>query len=114
MIMPIIAYSNLIIGFYEPITDCLIDNINNVTEILKKYDNKITFIGNGSIIYKDVIEFKLKNNAIFSTNNDLSAYSVGITAFSVYSHSKINDSIYNISPLYIRPSSAEQLLSKKR
>ncbi len=111
--MLIIAYLNLIIGFYEPITKCLIDSINNITEALKKYDNQITFVGNGSIKYKDVIECTLKNNAIFNSNNDLSAYSIGFTAFSIYSQNITKDSLYSLSPLYIRPSSAEQLVSKK-
>ena len=99
-------YSN---GTYEQVGDYSLDNINNITEILRKYDNKITFIGNGSIVYEDVIKSILNGNAIFSNNNDLIASSIGSLAFYVYSNN-IKDDFYNLSPLYLRQSSAERLL----
>lgn len=91
--------------------DYLAENINNVTEILKKCNKPIFFVGNGSILYKDMLKSTLKQNAIFSDNNlrnDLTSVSLGIAAFDIYTSNKYNEQEYNLSPTYLKKSSAER------
>lgn len=91
--------------------DYLSENINHITEILKKCNKPIFFVGNGSILYKDMLKSTLKENAIFSDNNlrnDLTSVSLGIAAFDIYTNNKYNEKEYNLSPTYLRKSSAER------
>lgn len=91
--------------------DYLAENINYVTEILKKCNKPIFFVGNGSILYKDMLQSSLKERAIFPDNNtynNLTAVSVGMAAFDVYVNNKCNEEEYNLSPTYLKKSSAER------
>ncbi len=97
--------------------DYLAENINYVTEILKKCNKPIFFVGNGSILYKDMLKSTLKENAIFSDNNlrnDLTSVSLGMAAFDIYTNNKCNEEEYNLSPIYLRKSSAERELEEKQ
>ncbi len=101
-------------GTYTKILDYSVENISSIAEILKKYNNSIFFVGNGSIVYKHVIESILEEKAIFPSNeisNYLTATSVGIAAFDNISNTSKE---FSISPLYIRKSSAEKLLEEKQ
>lgn len=96
---------------YTKIGDYLTDDISNLLNILKNYNNSIFFVGNGSIVYNDMIKSVLGENAIIK-NTSLSATNVGIAAFDVYNSCSDND-YTNISPLYLKKSSAERLLNEK-
>ncbi len=93
------------------------NNINNLLQYLKteKFLNKkIFFVGNGSIVYKNMIEFELNNNAQFfqdSSCNKLNAINVGIASFNTFNKNKSDFS--NITPLYLKKSSAELTLEEK-
>ncbi len=94
----------------------LAENINYITEILKICNKPIFFVGSGSIVYKDVLKSSLKENAIFSeneANNKLTAVSVGIAAFEIFSNNTKNEE-YNLSPTYLKKSSAERELEEKQ
>lgn len=96
---------------YIKINNYMCDNINYITEILKKYNKPIFFVGNGSIVHKDMLQSTLKENAIFPSNNlcnDLTSVSVGIAAFDIFTNNKYNEEEYNLSPTYLRKSSAEE------
>lgn len=102
---------------YVKIGNYLAENINSVTEILKVCNKPIFFVGNGSIVYKDVLESSLKENAIFNnddTSNKLTAKSVGIAAFDVYYNNEHSSLEYNLSPIYLKKSSAERELEEKQ
>lgn len=102
---------------YTKVNEYLAENINSVTEILKICNKPIFFVGNGSIVYKDVLEFNLKENAIFADDkicHKLNAISLGRAAFSVFSNSKCSEEEYNLSPLYLRKSNAERDLEEKQ
>lgn len=102
---------------YTKVNEYLAENINSVTEILKICNKPIFFVGNGSIVYKDVLEFNLKENAIFiddETCHKLNAVSLGRAAFDVFSNSKYSEEEYNLSPLYLRKSNAERDLEEKQ
>lgn len=95
---------------YIKVNNYMFENINYITEILKKCNKPIFFVGNGSILYKDVLKSTLKENAIFpdyDTYNYLTAVNIGIAAFDIYTNNKYNEEEYNLSPIYLRKSSAE-------
>lgn len=97
--------------------DYLAENINYVTEILKKCNKPIFFVGNGSILYKDMLQSTLKEKAIFpdaNTYNNLTAVSIGMAAFDVYTNNTYNNLEYNLSPVYLKKSSAERELEEKQ
>lgn len=97
------------------VNNYLAENINFVTEILKICNKPIFFVGNGSIVYKDMLESTLKEKAIFSKNkadNRLTAISIGTVAFEIFSNNVVNEE-YNLSPIYLKKSSAERELEEK-
>lgn len=103
-------------GKYKKLDEYCCKNINSITEILKVCNKPIFFVGNGSIVYKDMLESGLKENAIFASNeksNKLSATNLGIAAFDVIS-SDLYSEDFNLSPLYLRPSNAERELMEKQ
>ena len=97
--------------------DYLAENINYVTEILKKCNKPIFFVGNGSIVYKDMLKSTLKEKAIFPDNNtynNLTAISIGMAAFDIYTNDMYNKEEYNLSPTYLKKSSAEREQEEKQ
>lgn len=99
---------------YVQIGEYLSDNINYITNILKNCNKPVFFVGNGSIVYKDVLKSVLKENAKFESDaslNDLSSVSIGIAAFNMYKNNKLDKC--SLSPLYLKKSSAEILLEEK-
>lgn len=100
---------------YIKIGEYLAENINSVTEILKICNKPIFFVGNGSIVYKDMLKSNLGKNAIFAKDFDcdLSSVNVGMVAFYAYSNNLTNDKEYMLSPLYLKKSNAERDLEKK-
>ena len=94
-------------------------NFNNINKIIEYFktetflNKKIFFVGNGSIVYKNVIEFELNNNAEFADNtyNKLNAINVAKASFNIYNTNKSDFS--NITPLYLKKSSAEITLEEK-
>ncbi|MCI8482302.1 MAG: tRNA (adenosine(37)-N6)-threonylcarbamoyltransferase complex dimerization subunit type 1 TsaB [Clostridia bacterium] len=99
-------------GVYTQIGEFLADNIHNITEILKICNKPVFFVGNGSVIYKDVLQSTLKQNALIQINSgytNLSAYCTGKAAFDAFCHNKIN----SITPLYLKKSNAEREWEEK-
>lgn len=86
------------------------DNINSLLkyfETEKFLNKKIFFVGNGSIVYKNVIQSQLNKRAVFTNENllnKLSAVNVAKVAIN-----KLNKDLdfSNIIPLYLKKSSAE-------
>ena len=104
---------NVYYGFFKKENEVYIktddlgfDNINNVIEIAKQKNKKIIFIGNGSTIYKDMIESKMNNvEVIFDEeNNKLNARNI---AFAAYKKQDEAVDSNNLSPVYLRKSNAE-------
>lgn len=93
-------------GIYKNIDDLGFDNINNVIEIAKQKNKKIIFIGNGSTIYKDMIESKMENALVLldEEKNKLNARNIALAAY--YKKNEAVDS-NNLKPVYLRKSSAE-------
>ena len=95
-------------GNYDLVQNYLADSIDNILDILKKYNEKITFIGDGTIVNKEKIQNTIQNSN-FSTLNDLNSYSLGLAGLNSYK----NNSIQNVLPLYLRKPQAERMLEEK-
>ena len=95
-------------GVYNQIGELGFENINNIIGIAKQKNKKIIFIGNGSTIYKDMIEFKIENAEVIldEEKNKLNARNIALAAF--YKQNEAVDS-NNLKPVYLRKSSAERL-----
>lgn len=89
---------------YELLEDYLADDISIIVNTLKKYSD-ITYVGNGSIIHKNLL------NGVFVNNNEQSAFSLGKCAY--YKFIKgIQENADNILPMYLRKSQAERMQNK--
>lgn len=86
------------------------DNISNVIEIAKQKNKKIIFIGNGSTIYKDMIESKMNNAEVIidEETNKLNARNIAFAALKKQDEAVDSN---NLRPVYLRKSNAE--LQKK-
>lgn len=82
--------------------------IDEVINILKEYNFPITFVGDGSITHKDLLKNNF-NNCLFSENNNLSSYSLGLAGFNSYKKGIQT----TLMPLYLRKSQAERALEEK-
>ena len=93
-------------GIYEKIDNLGFDSIENVIEMAIQKNKRIIFIGNGSTIYKDMIESKMKETLVLLDKeyNELNARNIGLAA--LLKHDKAIDS-NNLQPIYLRKSSAE-------
>lgn len=87
------------------------ENIDSLLLELKKLklDYDLTFVGDGSINYKEKILNYLPNSN-FSKSNELSATNVGIAGLYKFQKGIFSD----IQPLYLRKSEAEQKLEEKQ
>ncbi|MCX7694665.1 MAG: tRNA (adenosine(37)-N6)-threonylcarbamoyltransferase complex dimerization subunit type 1 TsaB [Caloramator sp.] len=123
-------------GVICPIMDALRDNVytalyefkdgelNNIMqidalhidELFEKLEiyNKILFCGDAVSIHSGKIKDRLKDRALFSTQNNMlpRASSIGEIALKKYNKGEVSD-IYTFSPLYIRKSQAEREYEKR-
>lgn len=99
---------------YKQIGENIADNIDNAIRLYKaNVENKnITFVGDGSILYKDLLTSSLSNKLIFSNKNTQSSISLAKCAYAKYLEGLYGDS-NNLSPLYLRKSQAERALVEK-
>ena len=99
---------------YKQIGENISDNIDNAISLYKaNAENKnITFVGDGSILYKDLLNSRLSNKLIFSNKNTQSSISLAKCAYDKYLEGLYGDS-NNLSPLYLRKSQAERALVEK-
>lgn len=94
------------------------ENINSILSYFQteKFLNKnIFFVGNGSIVYKDVIKSQLNKRASFTKDNiqnKLSAISIANAAFDEFNIGSSN--FLDTVPLYLKKSSAELSMEAKK
>lgn len=91
----------------EQVEELQFNNINELLKELKGKKEKITFIGDASLNYKQAIKDILKGNAIFLPieGNKLNAKNIGLAAYK--NRKKAVDS-NNLVPVYLRKSNAER------
>lgn len=94
---------------YNQIGEFQFKTIDETLNILKEYSTSpITFVGDGSITHKDLLEKHL-GTCLFNEKNNLSSYSLGLAGFNTYKKG-IQTSLM---PLYLRKSQAERALEEK-
>ena len=91
---------------YNKKEEYLADDINIVIDNLMKYE-KITVVGNGAILHKELLLQRLKN-VEFSNNNNQSAENVGKIGYKKYLEKDLCTAD-TIIPVYLRKSQAERL-----
>lgn len=80
--------------------DSMINEFNGVT-----YD--VNFVGDGAFKYKEKIS-KILPNSMCVSNNDLSAYNLGLAGYNHF----LNNDFPDVLPLYLRKPQAERMLEK--
>jgi len=93
---------------YHPKEDAVADDILNVIEILKKYEN-IICIGDGAVLHKSLLEQNI-NNISFCDKNDQNAFNVGLIGYQKYVKNDLKNAD-TILPIYLRKSQAERMKS---
>lgn len=91
---------------YNLIEEYTSEDISNISSILKNY-NDITFVGTGSINYKDTLS-NLFKNAKFSTNNAQHSANIGKCAFEKYKNG-YTENADTVLPMYLKKSQAERM-----
>lgn len=85
---------------YNLVSDYFADDINNLTDIFKKYEN-LAFVGDGAHLLNILEKF---DNTIYSKN-------IGLAGYKKYQKNEITNAD-NLSVMYLRPSQAERLRNK--
>ena len=89
------------------------DTIENLCLILKKYyckNSSLTFVGDGALIYQEVLKSQFPNSIICTTKDSLlNSYKLGLIGLKHYSNNNFSD----ILPLYLRKPQAERQLENK-
>ena len=108
---------NVYYGFFkkeenkiEQIRELGFSNINEIFEKESIAENKIIFIGDGSIAYKEIIKSKLNTSAVFVENekqNKLNARNIALAAYNKRQEAGDTNSLV---PTYLRKSNAERML----
>ena len=108
--------NNVYVGVFENIDGNYIlrrnfstENINDLLSEFKDTEYSITFVGDGAINYKDIISSALPSKYIFTENNNLSAYNLGLAGLSHFN----NEDYTDLNPLYLRKPQAERMLESK-
>lgn len=86
------------------------DNIEVFKTLSSNFQNKnITFVGDGSLIYKDYLT-SIFENCNFSNKNELNSYSLGLAGLEKFKNNKLCD----VLPLYLRKPQAQRQLEEKK
>ena len=108
--------NNVYVGVYEKIDKNFIlrrnlstENIEDLLNEFKDSEYSVTFVGNGAINYKSLIETILPNKCNFVEKNNISAYNLGLAGLE---HFK-NEDFVDLNPLYLRKPQAERMLELK-
>ncbi len=107
---------NVYVGVFENIDGNYIlrrnfstENINDLLSEFKDAEYSITFVGDGAINYKEIISSTLPSKYIFTENNNLSAYNLGLAGLAHFNNGDYAD----LNPLYLRKPQAERMLESK-
>lgn len=120
---------NVYCGLYRYYNNCLnqitdliaedietvISKINTIVHSFENQFNAINFVGDGSLIYKDLLNDKISCSTLnFASDNknDNNSVSVALAGYIKYQNGEFGNSD-SISPLYLRKSQAERALDEK-
>ena len=99
------VYSGIFDKNYNLLENYLADDINNIIETLKKYEN-IIYIGDGALVHKDLLGI-----TSFSCDNIIHSKNIAKCAYNKFKNNDIKTAD-TISPLYLRKSQAERMKQK--
>jgi len=99
------VYCGIFDNNYNLLQDYLADDINNVLEVLNKYEN-IIFVGDGAVFHQDLLN--IKN---FSYDNFIHSKNIAKCAYKKIKN-KNTKTADTIMPLYLRKSQAERMKQK--
>ena len=92
---------------YTTVIDPISDTITNVIQSLKNYNDKITFVGDGSEVHKDLLSNEFSNCTFASSEQNVqTSISIGKCAYNKY-NSNDYTKVYSVSPIYLKKSQAE-------
>jgi len=95
---------------YEPTAATISDSIQIINN-LKNIDKKLVLVGDGSIVYKNILQSNILNCSFASDiENNQTSISVGLSAYDKYNSDSYTKQ-YSISPIYLKKSQAERTLS---
>ncbi len=95
-------------GEYTPVGNLEFKTIYEVMDLLKDFQENLTFVGDGSVSHKNVI-LNYYPNSMFCLQNQVSSVSLGIAGLNYYQKGNCS----SIMPLYLRKSQAERALEGK-
>ena len=94
---------NRYINIIEPVSE----TISNVVEVLRKYTDNITFVGDGSNVHRDLLSREFSSCKFASNEQNIqTSISIGKSAFDKYTSSDYKPA-YSLSPIYLKKSQAE-------
>ena len=99
------VYAGIFDKEYNLLEEYIADDINEVIEALKKY-NDIAYVGDGAIIHKDLLNIKT-----FEYENVIHAKNIAKCGYNKYKKNEIENA-NTIVPLYLRKSQAERMKNK--
>jgi tRNA threonylcarbamoyladenosine biosynthesis protein TsaB len=92
---------------YTTIIEPVSDSIANVLQILKKYSNVITFVGDGASVHNDLLTNEFTSCKFASEQQNIqTSISIGKSAFDKYNSNNYTP-VYTLSPIYLKKSQAE-------
>lgn len=94
---------------YNQVEDFIADDIANVIEVLKKYEN-IVCIGDGAVLHKELIKTKIEDAKFAEENDQRSAFG-GLIGYKKYLAGDLKNAD-TIVPMYLRKSQAERMKKK--
>ncbi len=109
---------NVYYGFFQNIDgnrkivgELQFGSVNEVLEKVNKFSEKVTFVGDGSIVYKEKIINLLQEKAKFGNNHKLNSTNIGMLAFLKKEEACDTN---HLLPTYLRKSNAERLLEENK
>ena len=99
---------------YTKIGEFKSDSIQNILDDLCIYDDKLTFVGDGSIIHRAKIEQYIKNFIIATElQSQQTSISIGKSAYNKFKNGIYGDS-NTLIPIYLKKSQAERQLNGEK
>lgn len=101
------ALFNLSNGNYQTIVEPTSGEISNFIPLLQQYDERITLIGDGAEVHKNLLSKEIHNPVFASeTQNNQTSISIGKSAYNKYNCDNYIKE-YSVSPIYLKKSQAE-------
>lgn len=109
------VYAGVFDKEHKKIMDYFAEDINEVLDKLSNFDNLI-FVGDGTVIHKDLISEKLKDKNVKFIEGNLNkqnANSLGRCAYKKFLEKENIESADTLRPVYLRKSQAERMKNAK-